>query len=127
MSRPTGPGVLRQGMSGSTRRPANPCTTAAHVVEAVAVGVERIDRSGSDIAVGPGVTPGELTLEHIHPMDSSGLELIAPRERLAVDPASGGDLPFGFRGQPGSRPRAVGPGIDPRDMDDRMVQPTLDI
>ena len=73
---------------------------AGHVVQAVAVRRERIDRRGPEVAVGQRVLGRELALPHVHAVLAIGLEVVAPRKELSFEPTARRELPFGLRRQP---------------------------
>ena len=51
----------------------------------------------------------EVALPDVHPVLAAGLELVAPGERLAVQPAAGGELPLRLGREPRRRPRRSRP------------------
>ena len=99
---------------------------AGHVVQPEAIGWERVDRCRGDIAVGAGVGVREVPLEHVHPVLTARLEIVAPRERAPDPPAARGALPLGLGGQARAGPPAVRDRIAPRDMHDRVVASAVD-
>ena len=87
-----------------------------------------VDRCRAEVAVGAGVAARELALEDVHPVLAARLEIVAPRERVTLEPAAGGAAPT--RPRSGSRVpdhAAVGLRVVPRDVDDGMVGTRLDV
>ena len=58
-------------------------------------------------------------------MFAFGREVVAPGIARVLEAAAGGVFPFGFCGQAFSGPVAIGDGIVPRDVDDRVVPAVL--
>src|SRR4029453_15162566 len=80
---------------------------AGHLVQPVAVGRVRADRGGAVPPVIHRVGAGERPLPDVHAVLATGLELVAPRDRLLVAPPPGGVLPLGLGREPAAGPRAA--------------------
>ncbi|SDC93830.1 hypothetical protein SAMN05216270_10114 [Glycomyces harbinensis] len=94
---------------------------ADRVVQAEAVGGERLHGGGRPVAVRCGVAPGEVAAPDVGAELAVGLELVAPGVDRLLDAAAGGVLPFGLGGQAGARPGAVGQRVVPGDVGDGML------
>src|SRR5664279_2687904 len=80
---------------------------AGHVVEAVAVGLERVHRTGAVVTVAPRVLVREPSLSDVHAMLAARLELITPRKSRPAQPATRGELPLGLGRESLAGPRAI--------------------
>src|SRR5205814_2016318 len=68
------------------------------------------------------VLVGELALPDVAPPHPAGArQLVAPGVLLADQPAAGGELPLRLRRQPLAGPLAVRLGVEPADVNDRVV------
>jgi hypothetical protein len=99
---------------------------AGHVVVAETIGCERVHRCGAEVAVGQRVVAGKLALPHIHPVLAVGPQRVAPGKARAFETAARGVLPLRLGGQAQARPSAVGKGVVPGNMDDRMICPGVE-
>src|SRR5262245_28378938 len=71
---------------------------ADHVVDAVSVWREGVDRRRALIAVGEEILPRKLALPGVRHVPAPGRQLVAPCELDALEPAARGVLPFRLRG-----------------------------
>ena len=94
---------------------------AGRVVKSVAVGVEGVHRGGPVVAVSLRVLRREGPLPDVHTVLAAGLAFVAPGEGLALEPSPRCEFPLGFGQQALVCPGAIGPGIRPGNMDDRMI------
>src|SRR5262249_14322571 len=100
---------------------------AGHVVEAVTVRRERLDRGGALVAVLDRVAVGKLALPDVALRPRLGERLVAPGVPLVVQAAAGGELPFRLGRQALAGPLRVGDGVVPRDVHDGMIVFPVDI
>src|SRR5262249_61508192 len=77
---------------------------ASHVVQAVAVGRKRLHRRRALVAVPGGILPRELALPAVALRLRLGERLVAPGVGLALQPATGGELPPRLGRQAPARP-----------------------
>src|SRR5262249_44227973 len=80
---------------------------ADHVLEAVAIGREGIDRGPALETILEQVLPGELPLPGIRHVPAAGGELLAPGIFRAVQAAAGSVLPLGLGGQDLASPAGI--------------------
>ncbi len=84
---------------------------AGHVVEAIAVGGELLDRPVAAEAVQDAVLVGEGALPEVGLVDPAGDQLFPPGVASPFESAAGGVLELRLCGQPGALPVAVGIGV----------------
>src|SRR4029078_1479191 len=99
---------------------------AGHVVETVAVRLERTDGRGPLEAVLEQVLPWELALPGVRLRLAVRRELVAPAELSGLEPAACGALPLRLRRHLLTRPLRVRLGVLVRDMDDRVIPEALE-
>src|SRR4051812_2791181 len=95
-------------------------------MQAVAVGLERVDRSGPGVPVLGGVLAGEGALEDVHAMLAIRVKLLAPREATPDKAPTRCELPLGFGRQASVGPSAECERVIPRDVDRRVVLALID-
>ena len=91
---------------------------AGHVVEAVPVRPEALDRRGALEAVEQGVLPGELALPGVCHQLALGRELVTPAIDLPFEPSARGVLPFRFGREVLAGPGGVGASVFEGDVGD---------
>src|SRR5271166_5954435 len=80
---------------------------ACHVIKSIAVGGKLRHRSNADVAIRACVFVWKMSLMGVcHPL-AIRTELVAPRKRLAGEPAARGELPLGLGRQALSCPLGV--------------------
>jgi hypothetical protein len=99
---------------------------AGGVEEPEAVRRECAHRCGAEESVLHRVPRREVALPHVHAVLAARLYLVAPRERLPLEPATGCALPFSLSRKALPRPRRVRSRVVPRHMDDRVVDVGFD-
>ena len=97
-----------------------------HVEQPVSVGGICADRRCGDVTVFPEILQGKFSPPNVMRPLAVRFEFISPRIRFPFKTSPGGIFPFGFGRQPFACPVAVGDGIVPGNMYDRVIQLILD-
>jgi hypothetical protein len=100
---------------------------AGRVVQPVAVGREGIDGCRPHVAVVGRVLDGERALEDVAHRLAVGREVVAPDVTLLDEPAPGRELPLGLGREPHAGPGAVGGGVVPGDVPDRVITHAIEV
>ena len=104
----------------------DPFPDIAHdVVKPVAVRRKALDRRDIPELVFAGIAFGKNALPDVRPVRAVGGQIGAPGEFLAVEPAADGIFELRLGRQTLARPLRVGHGVVPRNVDDRVVFPSL--
>src|SRR5580704_2925750 len=96
-------------------------------MQAVAVSRECGDGRSALEAVRTKILPRKFTLPGVRHMLSAGRELIAPGKLSAVEPAAGGEFPFGLGRQLLAGPFGVSQRVGERHMHHRMIVEPIDV
>jgi sec-independent protein translocase protein TatC len=99
---------------------------AGHVEEAVAVGLEAADRGRAVVAIQGLVRDRKAALPGIGQPAVDGVVAVAPAIGRTLEPAPGGELPFGLGRQVAAEPFGIGERVGMGDLDDGVVVQALD-